>query len=89
MKNNDSVDIGELKIPVDYFKFTHKQKVSLCNTIIDSMLHIIDRSVEPEIDRMEILDGIIESSIITNLEDENYEVVQVLSDVKILLTQNE
>jgi len=89
MENNDSVEIGELNIPKDYFKFTHKQRVSLCNTIIDSMLHIIDRSVEPEIDRLEILDGIIESSIITNLGDENYEVVQVLSDVKTLLTKNE
>jgi hypothetical protein len=67
MENNDSVEIGELNIPKDYFKFTHKQRVSLCNTIIDSMLHIIDRTVEPEIDRLEILDGIIESSIITNL----------------------
>jgi hypothetical protein len=89
MRNDDSVDIGELKIPVDYFKFTDKQKVSLCNTIIDSMLYIIEKNVEPEFDRMEILDGIIESSIITNLEDENYEVVQVLSDVKTLLTHNE
>lgn len=89
MDYNDSVDIGELKIPVDYFKFTHKQKVSLCNTIIDSMLYIIDKNVEPEIDRMKILDGIIESSIITNLGEENYEVVQVLSDVKTLLTHNE
>jgi hypothetical protein len=89
MENNDSVEIGELNIPKDYFKFTHKQRVSLCNTIIDSMLHIIDRTVEPEIDRLEILDGIIESSIITNLGEENYEVVQVLSDVKTLLSQNE
>jgi hypothetical protein len=89
MDNNESVDIGELKIPTDYFKFTHKQKVSLCNTIIDSMLYIIDKSIEPEIDRIEILDGIIESSIITNLQEENYEVVQVLSDVKTLLTQND
>jgi hypothetical protein len=53
------------------------------------MLYIIDKNVEPQIDRMKILDGIIESSIITNLEDENYEVVQVLSDVKTLLTHNE
>jgi hypothetical protein len=55
--------------------------------IIDMLLHQIDEQVDPIINRIDLLDEIMESSIESNLEDENYEVVQVYSDIRKILNE--
>lgn len=85
----DSVDIGELQIPANYFVMTKRQKKALCNKIIESLLIAIEKNFDPQYNRIDILDEMLESSIITNQEDENYEICQVLADVKDLLNSNE
>ena len=76
------VKVGELEVPVDYFKYDKEDKEILCNEIMDMMLHILDRQLRPDIDRMQILDKLLESSIITNQEQEEYEICQVLKDIR-------
>lgn len=89
MKKNKQFDIAELLLPKDYANFKPHLKKALCNKIIESLLVIIDKSVSPEYNKMEVLDEMLESSIITNQEDENYEVCQILYDVKNLININE
>ena len=83
------VKVGELEVPVDYFKYDKEDKEILCNEIMDMMLHILDRQLRPDIDRMQILDKLLESSIITNQEQEEYEICQVLKDIRNLINEPE
>jgi hypothetical protein len=83
------VKVGELEVPVDYFKYDKEDKEILCNEIMDMMLHILDRQLRPDIDRMQILDKLLESSIITNQELEEYEICQVLMDIRNLINEPE
>lgn len=81
------VRIGELEIPNDYFDFTEEEKDDVCNQIMDAMLTILDKQLKPEVNRIDVLDSILESSIITNQEDEMYEICQVLMDIRTRLNE--
>jgi hypothetical protein len=87
-KENKIIGIGELEIPTNYFKFTKKEKDELCNRIIDSLYKYVDRNLEPDISRISFLEGIFESSLITNEEDENYEMCMVLKDCLNILNED-
>ena len=86
--NRESIDMGYIGIPKEYFVYDKETKVLICNEIIDRLLLQIDREVDPTINRIQFLDEMMESSIETNLKDENYEVVQVFSDVRKLLNES-
>lgn len=82
-----SVKIGELEIPKDYFKLDPERKRELCLEIMDGMLRIIHRNTSPSTDQIQFLYKIIESSINTNEEREEYEICQVLYDIKSLIDE--
>ena len=84
----ESVDMGYVGIPKQYFVYDKQTKILICNEIIDRILIQIDKELDPTINRIQFLDAMMESSIETNLEDENYEVVQVFSDVRKLLNES-
>ena len=77
--------IGEIEVPTDYFKLSKDEKDQLCNDIMDVMIEIIDRNIRKDLNRLEVLDKMLESSIITNIDDEQYEVCAVLQDIRNLL----
>lgn len=87
MKPNNHVKVGELEIPVDYFNMSKEDKEVLCNVIMDSMLTVLDRELKSDVDRIEIFNKILESSIITNQEQEEYEICQVLMDIRTLINE--
>lgn len=82
-----SIKVGELEIPADYWNLKVKEKRELCLTIIDAMLTILDKHFAPEISRISILNSLIDSSIETNEEEENYEICQVLKDLKTIINE--
>ena len=82
-----SVKIGDLEIPTDYWSMEIENKRELCLTIVDAMLTLLDKLVNPEFNRIAILNTILDSSIQTNEEDENYEVCQVLKDIKTIINE--
>lgn len=86
--NRESIDMGYIGIPKEYFVYDKETKVLICNEIIDRLLIQIDRELDPTINRIQFLDEMMESSIETNLKDENYEVVQVFSDVRKMLNES-
>jgi hypothetical protein len=81
------IKVGELEIPIDYFSFNRNEKEQLCLQLMDAMLHVLDRELNQELDRVAVLDRLLESSIITNQDEENYEICEVLKDIRILINE--
>lgn len=77
--------ISEIEIPSDYFELNDEEKEAVCVGILNFMLTILDKQLKPEVNRMFALGLLIESSIITNQEDELYEICAVLTDVRKLI----
>jgi len=86
--NTQKTKIGELQIPLEYFDLTKEEKNYLINEILDVMLTIIDKNVVPTVNRIDILNTILDSSIETNIEDEVYEICAVLWDIKQKLNED-
>ncbi|CAB5212598.1 hypothetical protein UFOVP187_34 [uncultured Caudovirales phage] len=78
----DQIELGWVDIPKEYFKLTPKKKKVICNNIIDTLLQSLERDLSPEINRITFLDEILESSIISNDNLEQYEVSAVLLDCR-------
>jgi hypothetical protein len=78
--------VGELEIPADYFSLPKDDKDIICNSILEAILYLLEKHVDDEIiSRKVMLKRIIESSIITNEMEENYEVAGVLFDIQKLI----
>jgi hypothetical protein len=86
--NTQKTKIGELEIPVEYFDLSKEEKDYLINEILNVMLTIIDKNVIPTVNRIDILNQILDSSIETNIEDEVYEICAVLWDIKQKLNED-
>jgi hypothetical protein len=86
--NTQKTKIGELQIPLEYFDLTKEEKDYLINEILNVMLTIIDKNVVPTVNRIDILNTILDSSIETNIEDEVYEICAVLWDIKQKLNED-
>lgn len=86
--NKEHVDIGTIEIPKDYLLFDEETKKIVCDNIIDVLLKHIDPFMEEDDDRIEYLMGIFESSIITNEQDELYEMCQIMKDCKTRLNED-
>lgn len=80
-----SQKIGQIDIPTDYFNMTAEEKHNVCLGLFEVMIDALNRSAKPEYDRFMILDKLLDSSIQTNVEEENYEVAAVLRDVQSLI----
>jgi hypothetical protein len=80
-----SIQIGNLQVPEDYFKLHSVDKETVCVMVMNDILDIIDKQLPQHINRLVFLDKVLDSSIVTNLEEEEYLVVQVLTDIKQLI----
>jgi hypothetical protein len=83
------VKVGEIEVPMDYWSISEGEKTVFCLTIIDSILTILDKQVRPDLDRLYIFKKLIESSLVTNEMDENYEVCQVLKDIRKIIDEED
>ena len=81
-------EIGFIDIPKEYCNFSDKEKRAICNKIIDMLLTTIDRELDPVINRITFLDEVLESSIISNEELEQYEICQCLMDIRTILNED-
>jgi hypothetical protein len=82
MKRSNQINLGWMDIPKDYIKYDDETKILFCNDLIDTMLRLIERDLSraPQINRINFLIQVLESSLITNENMENYEVCSVLRD---------
>jgi hypothetical protein len=80
-KDKEQVEIGFMDIPMNYVSLTEYRKDVVCNHIIDSILIQIDESLPQHINRITFLIEILESSLLTNEQEENYEICAVIRDM--------
>jgi len=78
----EEIDLGDIVVPIDYSKLNDKQKKAICDNLIDTLLMSIDRILPPHINRIQFLDEVLESSIESNNDLEQYEVSQTLYDMR-------
>ena len=79
--------IAELEIPEDYFELSPEDKETICMVIMDNLLRVIDRRFNPSLNRIDLMNKLLDSSIETNIKEETYEVAQVLYDIKQILNE--
>ncbi len=82
MTNTAHKKIGEIEIPAMYFNLSDEERQAICIGIFEIMLEIINKTVQPNMDRIMVLNKMLESSIITNEENENYEICALLTDIQ-------
>ncbi len=87
MDKTEHIKVGELQIPLSYWELTEQDKNDLCLTIMDSMLIILDKQLNEEINRMDILDKMLESSIMVNTQQEEYEICEVMNRIRKLINE--
>lgn len=81
------VRVGEIEIPMDYWSISETERTVFCLTIIDSILTILDNQVRPDLDRLDVFKKLIECSLKTNELEENYEICQVLKDIRKIIDE--
>ena len=79
--------IAELEIPEDYFELSKEDKETICMVIMDNLLRVIDKNFNPSLSRIDLMNKLLDSSIQTNINEETYEVAQVLYDIKQILNE--
>jgi hypothetical protein len=85
MKNH--IQVGEIEIPTDYWQIDEATKKLLLEELVDTLLQVLDKQINPNLDKIRVLDHLLLSSIVTNEETENYEICQVLQDIRTLINE--
>jgi hypothetical protein len=88
MRKRKRTDIGYIDIPKEYCELNTDEKRAICNKIIDMLLHQIDKELAPEINRITFLDQILESSLLSNEELEQFEICACLFDIRNILNED-
>lgn len=83
------IKVGEIEIPKDYWNLDLDTRRQLCEQLVDTLLLVLDKQVRPEMNKLRVLDLLLISSIITNEKEENYEICQVLHDLRILINEQD
>lgn len=84
----EQIELGFINIPKAYFDYSVKQKKAICIKAIDKLLIYIEENLDdPTINRIQFLDEILESSIISNNEVDAYEVSGFLNDCRKMLNE--
>ncbi len=87
MAKTEHIKVGELEIPLTYWEMTEQDKNDLCLTIMDSMLIILDKHLNEGLNRMDVLDKMLESSIMVNTQEEEYEICEVMTRIRKLINE--
>lgn len=87
MGRKTQIRIGFIDIPKEYFDLSINDKNELCEYFLDKIYTMADRSVKTREDRDYFVKQILDSSLITNEQEENYEMCQVLVDIRNLINE--
>jgi hypothetical protein len=83
----DHITLGFIDIPMTYWDMTQEDKDKLCNKMISALIKKLDEDLNPEINRIAALDDIMESSILSNELEENYEICEVFQNIRKILNE--
>lgn len=69
------------EIPSDYIHLSPEQKDEVCTKILEKILMKMNRYLPPYINKFEMIDQLLVESLISNEEEENYELCSVIRDI--------
>lgn len=84
----DKLKIGYIDIPSDYWEIGEEKKKEMCEKILDKLYRYVDKNLDPTVDRISFLHAILDSSLESNVEYENYEVAAIIKDCKQILNES-
>lgn len=84
---DNHIKVGEIEIPVDYWLLSEDDKVELSFLILDCMTTLLNENLHSHINKVRALDKLIDSSIITNLQEEQYEIVDLLTKIRTMINE--
>jgi len=83
----ENIKVGEIDVPVGYFYLPEEDKRDLCLNLVDAIITVLVQHLNPKLDTMDILERLLDSSIKSNEEEENYEICEVLNDIKKIINE--
>ncbi len=84
----NKIRLGVIDVPTDYFEYTPQQKKDLCDGLLDKLYLYIDARLHNSVDRIEFLREVLVSSMESNVEEEQYEIAEVIKDCIKLLDED-
>jgi len=84
----NKIRLGVIDVPTDYFEYTPQQKKDLCDRLLDKLYLYIDARLHNSVDRIEFLREVLVSSMESNVEEEQYEIAEVIKDCIKLLDED-
>ena len=79
------IKVGEIEIPINYWSMSQEDRLELSLTLMEDMLIILHQTINSNVDKLELLDLLLISSIQTNEEKEEYEICDVMSSIRKIL----
>lgn len=84
---NQHLKLADLEIPKDLWSMSDKERKEITLTVKFFLEGLIKRQLGVRVNKQKFLKQLIESTIIVNEEQQNYEICQVMKDVKQLLDE--
>lgn len=80
--------IGYITVPEEYLKLTEEQRNEIRDKIITEVYKVIDKKLLPQYNRIDFINQIFESTLISNEQEENYEYCQLIWDCQKKLNES-
>ncbi len=84
---NQHLKLADLEIPKDLWSMSDKERREITLTVKFFLEGLIKRQLGGRMNKQKFLKQLIESTIIVNEAEEQYEICQVMKDVKQLLDE--
>lgn len=81
------INIDEIEIPVKYWLLSEEKKIELSFLILDCFTTLLNEHLHPNINKVRALHKLIDSSIITNTQEEQYEIVDLLTKIRTMINE--
>lgn len=80
-------ELGYIDIPTNYYSMNEQEKEVVCVDLFNKIITLVDRELPPYMSRIQFIDEVLRSTLITNEEEENYEVCSVIKDIMKIINE--
>jgi len=80
MKNH--IKIADLQIPKNIWELTEEERKELVITVKEFLETLVDRQIKDNTNKKVFMVKLLESTIIVNEQEEQYEICQIIKEIK-------
>jgi len=80
MKNH--IKIADLQIPKNIWELTEEERKELVITVKEFLETLVDRQIKHNTNKKVFMVKLLESTIIVNEQEEQYEICQIIKEIK-------